>query len=165
MSTWRAPVLISRTICACRGPLMRSVGDVVAKAWVAGDDAPADWSLSRSGGRSRGVAAEMMVRSTARFSHLVLVDPLGIKISGREGRDIADMHALPRAEYLRLAWADPAKGDIDFTQLSESELAVRGREAFALYERVFETQPPDPPSERNLPVDAESDAPLLAFEG
>ena len=25
---------------------MRSVGDVVAKAWVAGDDAPADWSLS-----------------------------------------------------------------------------------------------------------------------
>src|SRR5947208_9233887 len=30
------------------------------------------------------VAAEMMVRSTARFSHLVLVDPLGIKIGGRE---------------------------------------------------------------------------------
>jgi hypothetical protein len=32
----------------------------------------------------------MMVRSTARFSRLVLVDPLGIKISGREERDIAD---------------------------------------------------------------------------
>src|SRR5205807_1435849 len=53
------------------------------------------------------VAAEMMVRSTARFSHLVLVDPLGIKIGGREERDIADMHGLPRAEYLELAWADP----------------------------------------------------------
>jgi pimeloyl-ACP methyl ester carboxylesterase len=81
------------------------------------------------------VAAEMMVRSTARFSHLVLVDPLGIKIGGREERDIADMHALPRAEYLKLAWADPAKGEIDFTKLSESELAaiVRGREAFTLY--------------------------------
>jgi hypothetical protein len=81
------------------------------------------------------VAAEMMVRSTARFSRLVLVDPLGIKISGREERDIADMHALPRAEYLKLAWADPAKGDLDFTNLPESELAgiVRGREAFALY--------------------------------
>src|SRR5437879_3205640 len=49
------------------------------------------------------VAAEMMVRSTARFSRLVLVDPLGIKISGREERDIADMHALPRAECLNLA--------------------------------------------------------------
>jgi pimeloyl-ACP methyl ester carboxylesterase len=81
------------------------------------------------------VAAEMMVRSTTRFSHLVLVDPVGIKIGGREERDIADMHALPHAEYLRLAWADPAKGEIDFTQLSESELTaiVRGREAFALY--------------------------------
>jgi pimeloyl-ACP methyl ester carboxylesterase len=81
------------------------------------------------------VAAELMVRSTARFSHLVLVDPLGIKLGGRDERDIADMHALPRAEYLRRAWADPAKGEIDFTKLPESELAaiVRGREAFALY--------------------------------
>ena len=81
------------------------------------------------------IAAEMMVRSTARFSHLVLVDPLGIKVRGRDERDIADMHAVPRAEYLKLAWAAPANGDIDFTKLSEGELAaiVRGREAFALY--------------------------------
>jgi pimeloyl-ACP methyl ester carboxylesterase len=81
------------------------------------------------------IAAEMMVRSTARFSRLVLVDPLGVKFSGREERDIADIHAMPRAEYLQCAWADPAKGDVDFTRLTESELAavVRGREAFALY--------------------------------
>jgi pimeloyl-ACP methyl ester carboxylesterase len=81
------------------------------------------------------VAAEMMVRSTARFSRLVLADPLGIKIGGRDERDIADMHALPRDEYLKLAWADPSQGDIDFANLPESELAaiVRGREAFALY--------------------------------
>ncbi len=81
------------------------------------------------------VAAEIMVRSTARFSRLVLVDPLGVKFVGREERDIADMHAMPRAEYLRLAWADPTQGDTDFSQLPESELAaiVRGREAFALY--------------------------------
>src|SRR6202047_5431158 len=59
------------------------------------------------------VAAELMVRSTARFSHLVLVDPLGIKISGREERDIADMHALARTEYLKLAWGGPAKGGGD----------------------------------------------------
>jgi len=65
----------------------------------------------------------------------VLVAPLGIKLRGREERDIADMHAVTRAEYLRLAWADPAKGEVDFTALPESELAgiVRGREAFALY--------------------------------
>ena len=81
------------------------------------------------------VATEIMVRSTARFSRLVLVDPLGVKFSGRDQRDITDMHALPLAEYLKLAWADPAKGEVDFTKLPDSELAaiVRGREAFALY--------------------------------
>lgn len=81
------------------------------------------------------VAAEMMVRSTRRFSSLVLVNPIGIKVRGRDDRDIADMHAMPRADYLKLAWADPAKGEVDFTQMPEAELAaiVRGREAFALY--------------------------------
>jgi pimeloyl-ACP methyl ester carboxylesterase len=81
------------------------------------------------------VAAEMMVRSTARFSGLALVAPLGIKLRGPAERDIADMHAMTQEEYLRSAWADPAKGEIDFTVLPDSELAaiVRGREAFALY--------------------------------
>lgn len=81
------------------------------------------------------IAAEMMVRSTQRFSRLVLVDPIGIKVRGRDDRDIADMHAMPRADYLKMAWAEPAKGDVDFTQMPEAELAavVRGREAFALY--------------------------------
>jgi pimeloyl-ACP methyl ester carboxylesterase len=54
------------------------------------------------------IAAEMMVRSTARFSRLMLVAPLGIKLRGREERDIADVHAMTRADYLQLAWADPA---------------------------------------------------------
>ena len=81
------------------------------------------------------VAAEMMVRSTARFSRLVLVAPLGIKLRGREDRDIADMHAVTRADYLKLAWADPAKAAIDFTALPDDALAAiaRGREAFAVY--------------------------------
>ena len=81
------------------------------------------------------VAAEIMVRSTARFRQLVLIDPLGVKFVGREERDIADMHAMTRTEYLERAWADPAKGEVDFTRLPDSELAmiVRAREAFALY--------------------------------
>jgi pimeloyl-ACP methyl ester carboxylesterase len=56
-------------------------------------------------------------------------------VRGRDDRDIADMHAMPRADYMKHAWADPAKGDVDFSQLPETELAaiVRGREAFALY--------------------------------
>jgi pimeloyl-ACP methyl ester carboxylesterase len=81
------------------------------------------------------VAAEMMVRSTARFCRLALVAPLGIKLRGRDERDIADMHAMAQEEYLRSAWADPTNGEIDITVLPDSELAaiVRGREAFALY--------------------------------
>jgi hypothetical protein len=70
----------------------------------------------------------MMVRSTARFSRLVLVAPLGIKLRGRDERDIADMHGIERTEYLRLAWAEPAKGEADYTALPDTELEtiVRG---------------------------------------
>ena len=53
------------------------------------------------------IAAEMAVRDTQRFAQLVLADPLGIKLGGVTDRDIADMHAIPRAEFMRLAWADP----------------------------------------------------------
>jgi pimeloyl-ACP methyl ester carboxylesterase len=81
------------------------------------------------------VAAEIMVRSTARFSRLVLAAPLGVKFAGRDERDIADIHAMTRSEYLAHAWADPGRGEIDFTRLTDDQLAqiVRGREALALY--------------------------------
>ncbi len=81
------------------------------------------------------IAAEMAVRDTRRFAKLALVDPLGIKVGGVTERDIADMHALTRDEFTRLAWADPAKGAVDYMQLSELELAAiaRSREAFTLF--------------------------------
>lgn len=81
------------------------------------------------------VAAEMMVRSTARFSRLVLAAPFGIKVGTRDERDIADMHAMTREEFLAHAYADPAVGQFDPKSLTDIELAsiARGREAFALY--------------------------------
>ena len=81
------------------------------------------------------VAAEMAVRNTDRFGRLALVDPLGIKVGGVNDRDIADLHSLPESAGMKLAWADPAKGHIDYTRLPETELAaiVRGREALALF--------------------------------
>jgi pimeloyl-ACP methyl ester carboxylesterase len=81
------------------------------------------------------IAAEMAVRDTRRFARLVLVDPLGIKVGGVTDRDIADMHAISRGEYLQLAWADPARGERDMMQMPETELAAiaRGREAFARF--------------------------------
>lgn len=81
------------------------------------------------------IAAEIAVRNTQRFSQLVLADPLGIKAGGVTDRDIADMHAITREQFLDLAFADPARGTVDYTQLPEEQLAaiVRGREAFALF--------------------------------
>lgn len=81
------------------------------------------------------IAAEIAVRNTSRFAGLLLADPLGIKVGGVLDRDIADMHAIPRAAFMRLAWADPAKGEIDTTKLPDTELAgiARGREALAVF--------------------------------
>jgi pimeloyl-ACP methyl ester carboxylesterase len=81
------------------------------------------------------IAAEMAIRDTRRCAQLVLVDALGIKVGGFTERDIADMHALSRQEYMQLAWADPAKGERDLMQLTDTELAgiARGREAFARF--------------------------------
>ncbi len=81
------------------------------------------------------IAAEMAVRSTARFARIALIAPLGVKFGGVLERDIADMHALSREEFLARAWADAAAGDVDTTVLADAELAAiaRGREAFALF--------------------------------
>jgi pimeloyl-ACP methyl ester carboxylesterase len=81
------------------------------------------------------IAAEMAVRNTSRFAGLVLSAPLGIKAGGVLDRDIADMHSIPRVEFLRLAWADPAKGEVDYASLPDTELAAiaRGRESLALF--------------------------------
>jgi len=81
------------------------------------------------------IAAEMLVRSTARFSRAVLASPLGIKVSGRDVRDIADMHAMSRAQFLEQAWADPARGNVDMATLPDAELRglVSGREALCLF--------------------------------
>lgn len=81
------------------------------------------------------IAAEMAVRNTARFSGLVLSAPLGIKVGGVLDRDIADMHGMARADFMKLAWAEPAKGVIDYESLPDTELAAiaRGREALAVF--------------------------------
>lgn len=81
------------------------------------------------------VAAEMAVRNTARFAGLLLAAPLGIKVGGVLERDIVDMHAVSRSAFMRLAWADPSKGEIDYTVLPDTELAAiaRGRESLAVF--------------------------------
>ena len=81
------------------------------------------------------IAAEMAVRDTRRFAGLVLSAPLGIKVGGVLDRDITDMHSIPRAEFLRLAWANQENGAEDYASLPDTELAAiaRGRESLALF--------------------------------
>src|SRR5262245_49263669 len=49
------------------------------------------------------IAAEMAVKSTARLARLVLANTVGIKVSGRETRDIADIFAMPETEVNEMA--------------------------------------------------------------
>ncbi|HEY1364960.1 MAG TPA: alpha/beta hydrolase [Xanthobacteraceae bacterium] len=81
------------------------------------------------------LAAEIAIKSTARISHLVLANPVGIKVGGREQRDIADIFAVTEEELLTLAYCDPTVGRRDYKAMPEAELlaASRNREAAARY--------------------------------
>jgi pimeloyl-ACP methyl ester carboxylesterase len=56
------------------------------------------------------IAAEMAVRCTHQIARLVLVDAVGIKVSGPTERDIADTFIIGPREFLELAWHDPEAG-------------------------------------------------------
>jgi pimeloyl-ACP methyl ester carboxylesterase len=81
------------------------------------------------------LAAEIAIKSTARISHLVLANPVGIKIGGREQRDIADIFAVTEDEYLALAYHDPKIGKRDYKAMPDADVLAtsRNREATARY--------------------------------
>jgi pimeloyl-ACP methyl ester carboxylesterase len=55
------------------------------------------------------LAAELAVTCSHRFERLVLADAVGIKVSGREERDIAHVFNTHPAEIERLAWFAPGR--------------------------------------------------------
>lgn len=81
------------------------------------------------------LAAEIAIKSTARLSHVVLADAVGIKVGGRETRDIPDIFAMAEPQYLETVYADPAVGKVDYTAKPEAEVKItaRNREATARY--------------------------------
>jgi pimeloyl-ACP methyl ester carboxylesterase len=81
------------------------------------------------------IAAEIAIKSTARLSHLVLAGAVGIKVGDRETRDIPDIFAMTDAQYLDVAYADPAAAKVDYTKKPDAELKIvaRNREATARY--------------------------------
>jgi len=81
------------------------------------------------------IAAEMAVKSTARVSRLVLANAVGIKVGGRETRDIVDIFATSEKELNERAYANPTLGAHDYKTLPDAEVraAARNREATARY--------------------------------
>lgn len=79
-------------------------------------------------------ATELAVMSTARMSKLILVDSVGVKVGGREDRDIADVFATPPDELVRLAFHDPSKApNMNDMSDAELEMAQSNRIALGLY--------------------------------
>ncbi len=107
------------------------------------------------------LAAEIAIKSTARIARLVLVDAVGIKISDRLTRDIADIFATDPLELQRLAYHDPSKAP-DLAALSDEALEVvaRNREASALY--LWEPYAHNPKLARRL---HRIDVPVLVLWG
>ena len=81
------------------------------------------------------LAAEIAVACTHRLDKLILVDPLGIKISGREIRDILDIFNQSPDEVRQKSWHDPDRFAPDFNAMSDEALVTyaRNREALCLY--------------------------------
>jgi pimeloyl-ACP methyl ester carboxylesterase len=81
------------------------------------------------------IAAEIAVKSTQRMSHLVLANAVGIKVGGRETRDIADIFAITESQFNELAYFDAKLGARDYAAMPEDEVraAARNREATARY--------------------------------
>src|SRR5215467_3507039 len=81
------------------------------------------------------LAAEVAVACSHRLDKLVLVDPLGIKISDRETPDILDIFNKSPDEVRRRSWHDPDRFAPDFNAMSDEALVTyaRNREALCLY--------------------------------
>ena len=81
------------------------------------------------------IAAEIAVKSAARFARLIMANAVGVKVGDRETRDIVDIFALTDQEYLDIAYADPQAGRRDYKSLPDGEVlaAARAREATARF--------------------------------
>lgn len=55
------------------------------------------------------IAAEVAAGGSAKLDRLILVDPVGIKLGGREERDIVHFFNTNPAELNRRSWHDPAR--------------------------------------------------------
>jgi pimeloyl-ACP methyl ester carboxylesterase len=76
-------------------------------------------------------AAEMVVMNAQRLSKLILVDSVGVKVGGREDRDIADVFGLPSEKLTELMWHDQTKAP-DISKLTDEQLTTVAANRMAL---------------------------------
>jgi pimeloyl-ACP methyl ester carboxylesterase len=81
------------------------------------------------------LAAEVAAAGHARLSKLVLVDPVGIKISDRQTADILDVFNRPPNEVRAAEYHDPDRFAPDFDAMEDAEIIryARDRDALCLY--------------------------------
>src|SRR3977135_3764681 len=73
------------------------------------------------------IAAEIAIKSTARLSHLVLANAVGIKIGARDTRDIVDIFAITEPELNKLAYFDPKLAERDYKAMAEADVRIVAR--------------------------------------
>ena len=66
------------------------------------------------------VALEMAVRDRSRIGRMALLAPVGVKLSGREERDFADLPFMREAEAAQTLFHDPARWAPDHAALDEA---------------------------------------------
>lgn len=81
------------------------------------------------------LAAEAAVTRPAKLARLILVDPVGIRISDRETRDILDIFNVHPDVVRAKTFFDPDRFAPDFDALGDDELVIyaRNRDALCLY--------------------------------
>jgi pimeloyl-ACP methyl ester carboxylesterase len=81
------------------------------------------------------LAAEVAVACSSRLDKLVLVDPVGIKVSDRETPDIVDIFNKSPDEVRQRSWHNPDRFAPDFNEMTDEALTryARNREALCLY--------------------------------
>ena len=80
------------------------------------------------------IALELAVMTTERLSKLILVDSVGVKVGGRDDRDIADVFAVPAEKLAELMFHDvslaPNLADLPDEQV---ETVAANRTALGVY--------------------------------
>ncbi len=81
------------------------------------------------------IATSLATKLQKRLAAMVLISPLGIKVSSREERDIADVFAMKRVDLMAAMFHDPKNGAFDMAALSDDQLTIiaRHRESEGLF--------------------------------